>query len=60
MHQRCENKRNQQQNVTSVSILNLGPEPFGSDALLSESLRHVLLGSFVRSLHGYAALVLTK
>ena len=37
------NKKIQQQNATEVSI-GLGPQPFGSDALLSELLRYVLLG----------------
>ena len=30
--------------MLSQCALNLGPQPFGSDALLSQPLRHLLLG----------------
>ena len=45
----CENK---------MLVLNLRPKPFGSDALLSKVLRHVLLEGSVRILCGHATLVL--
>ena len=39
--------------------LNLGPQPLGSDTLLSEPLRHVLLGRSKICI-GHTLLVLTK
>ena len=40
--------------------MNLGPQPLGSDTLLSELLRHVLLVRSKICIYGQALLVLTK